>query len=212
MLECQLIFTRCRDSLNKFVFKFSKYFVRLVLLILIISFLSAYQPVWEIPPIQKSIVRAETFPQIEEIITKDSFSEEFKLPHPGYLSSKFSVWHPGVDIASGLGMPVHPVISGKVVDVQYTFWGLGNFVTLEHERGYKSTYAHLGRIYVKVGDSVKSDSQIGTVGLSGWTSGPHTHLEVSKDNKNIDPLKVLPEIPKWEEYAKNQDLVAGKQS
>lgn len=172
----------------KFIFVFSLLF-----------YLSGYQPVFSLPPFQKAIALA-AFSQSQEI-SLTTLGEPFTLPHPGFLTTKFSSWHPGIDLATGLGMPIHPILSGKVIEVTFGFFGLGHYVVMEHQDGFKSTYGHLGRIFVKVGDLVKQSSFLGEVGVSGHTSGPHTHLEISKNGQYIDPQTVLPKIPDEKTYS-----------
>lgn len=99
-----------------------------------------------------------------------------------------------MDLATPLGTEIHPVAEGVVSQVGFDIWGLGLMVVVDHAGGYQSLYAHMGKIDVKVGDKVSDDSILGVVGLTGHTSGPHTHLQISKDGKNIDPLTVLPKI------------------
>lgn len=131
--------------------------------------------------------------EIGEIISQ-SFSKPLTLPHPGYLSTKFSNYHPGIDIAIGLGMPIHPIIDGVVTDTGFDIFGLGNYVEVTHENGFKSKYAHMGKVYVKKGSKVTSENILGEVGITGRTSGPHTHLEITLNGIPIDPVKILPEI------------------
>lgn len=169
-------------------------FSRLTIISLLLIFLSGYYPVWSFPPIKPSFVRADSQQQTVEIIAS-SFPQPVVLPHPGYLSASFSRWHPGVDIATGLGMPIHPITEGLVEEVNYGFWGYGNHVIISHDNGFKSLYAHMGKIYTKQGQQVTSENIIGEVGLTGHTSGPHTHLEILKDGNYIDPLTILPEVP-----------------
>lgn len=92
-------------------------------------------------------------------------------------------------------MPIHPILDGVVEEVGRDIFGLGNYIVITHESGFKSKYAHLGKIYVKAGDKVTSENFLGEVGLTGHTSGPHTHLEITKDGNFLDPQKILPEIP-----------------
>lgn len=157
-------------------------------------FLSGYYPVMAFPPIRQSRALAQNLEQKQEIAAQ-SFPLPLSLPHQGYLSTKFSRWHPGIDIAASLGTPIHPITSGTVEAVSFSFWGLGNNVTVTHPNGFKSTYGHMGKIFVKPGEQVTSDNILGEVGVSGFTSGPHTHLEIQKDGKFINPLDLLPEIP-----------------
>jgi len=174
---------------------------KLAFMVLIALYFTGYQPVLAIPPIQKSVALAD-FSQ-DQKIEPGTLSESFSLPHPGYLTSTYSTWHPGIDIAIGLGMPVHPILKGKVTDIKYGFFGYGNQVTVEHEQGYKSTYSHMGKIYAKSGDSVTKESILGQVGLTGRTTGPHTHLEITKNNKYINPANILPRVPDFNTYAKS---------
>lgn len=173
---------------------------RIFAAILLIGYLSTYQPVLGFPPIKQSTVSANSSEQTVKI-NSNSFSTKPQLPHPGYLSTAFSTWHPGVDIATGLGMPVRPILKGQVTEVNYGFWGLGNYIAVDHEQGYRSTYGHIGRIYVKKGDVVNESTILGEVGLTGNTSGPHTHLELTRNGSYINPAQILPSIPTWNEYA-----------
>lgn len=156
-------------------------------------YLLGYQPAFTIPPIKKAIARAE-FSQ-EQIIEVDSFKQPFLLPHPGYISTRYSRWHPGIDIATGLSMPVRPIQDGEVREISYNFWGLGNHIVVDHGQEISSLYAHMGRVYVKKGDHVTPSSILGQVGLTGRTSGPHTHLEVTRGGHHINPENILPQLP-----------------
>jgi hypothetical protein len=53
----------------------------------------------------------------------------------------------------------------------------------------------LGKTYVKAGQTVEQGDLIGEVGLTGKTSGPHTHFELTQNNQYIDPMTVLPNLP-----------------
>lgn len=190
------IFTKIASYFNPKYF-FSR-LTKLSLVIGLLAYLMGYQPVLAIPPLKKSVVLAE-FSQ-EQTITSGNLSQPFQLPHPGYLSNRYALWHQAVDIAVGLGAPVHPINNGKVIEVSFDLWGLGRFIVVEHEQGYKSLYAHLGRVFVSKGGQVTTNSILGEVGLTGRTSGPHTHLEITKDGKIINPEAVLPSIPLWNTF------------
>lgn len=164
--------------------------------------LLGYYPTFSLPPVKQSLARGFTQEQKGEIIAA-SFSQPLVLPHPGFLSTRFSSFHPGVDIAAGLGIPIHPITEGEVSEVGRDFFGLGNFVVVSHQNGFKSTYGHMGKIYVKKGDHLTTENILGEVGLTGKTSGPHTHLEVAHNETLIDPQTILPEIP-------NMPLVVAK--
>lgn len=179
---------------------FAKLSTKVAMGLVLLVFLLDYQPSLSFPPAKKSTVKAQESVQTQKIEAK-SLPFVASLPHPGYLSTRFSFFHPGIDIATGLGMPIHPISKGTVIDTGFNFWGLGLIVVVDHGNGYHSLYAHLGKIYVQKGQNVDLGDILGEVGLTGHTSGPHTHLEVSKDGKNFDPQTILPtigEIPKPE--------------
>lgn len=170
-----------------------KRFIWLTITILFVLSLLGYYPSFSIPPIKHSEVYAQSQEQKEEIITV-SFSKALNLPHPGYITTKFSNWHPGIDIATDLGMQIHPITEGVVSEKGFDIFGLGNYVVISHENNFKSKYAHMGKIYVKSGQKVSSENPLGEVGLTGHTSGPHTHLEITHNGEYINPQKILPEI------------------
>lgn len=166
---------------------------RLSIISILLIFLSGYYPVFAFPPVKKAITLAKGNEQKQEIIAS-SFLHPLVLPHPGYLSTKFSRWHPGIDIAAGVGMPIHSITPGVVEEVNFGFWGYGNHVVVSHANNFKSHYAHMGKVYVKIGQEVTSDNTLGEVGMTGATSGPHTHLEITFNGTYIDPQTILPEI------------------
>lgn len=181
-------------NLSKIKPRFPKGFIKLVIIFTLLPTLLGYYPTFGIPPVKRSIAHARVQEQKGEVIPS-SFSKALRLPHPGYLSTRFSTWHPGIDIAAGLSMPIHPILDGEIVQVGRDFFGLGNFVEVLHENGFKSKYAHMGKIYVKAGDKVSQENLLGEVGMTGHTSGPHTHLEITHNGNYIDPSILLPEIP-----------------
>ncbi len=192
----KIVFARVALShkLSKIKPGFLKKFLQLTIVLFFLIPLLGYYPTFAIPPIKQSVVQADYQQQKEEIIA-NNFSKPLILPHPGYLSTKFSSYHPGIDIATGLGMPIHPITDGEVIEVGRDLFGLGNFVVVSHQDGFQSKYAHMGKIYVKTGEKVTQENFLGEVGLTGHTSGPHTHLEVTLHGRYIDPQGLLPEIP-----------------
>lgn len=166
-------------------------------LLLCLMFLLNYQPTPGFPPVKRNVVYAEIAQ--EQSVAPQEASIVFQLPHPGYITTRFSGFHPGIDLCSGLGMPVKPIAKGTVVEAGYNFFGLGLMVEVEHADGYRSTYGHMGKIFVTKGQTVEASEYLGEVGMTGNTSGPHTHLEISKDGKKIDPLLLLPEIRNFPE-------------
>jgi murein DD-endopeptidase MepM/ murein hydrolase activator NlpD len=199
--------TRKREALTYSFLKFKSRFIPLsgglrlklffpkaTLVVIAIGFLLTLQPSLSFPPLKQTTIFAqEGISQSAQI--NSSTLPKIQLPHPGYLSTKFSGFHPGIDLAMGLGTPIRPIAEGTVEAVNYGFLGYGNSVLISHAGNLTSLYGHMARIYVTKNQVVGLDTIIGTIGLTGFTSGPHTHLEVTFEGKTIDPLTILPSIP-----------------
>jgi murein DD-endopeptidase MepM/ murein hydrolase activator NlpD len=98
--------------------------------------------------------------------------------------------HGGVDIAAEKGSDVISSGEGRIVSIvlQSTPYGEGNYVEIQHEKGYRSKYTHLDEIKVVRGQKVKQGQIIGTIGTSGGAVAPHLHYEVSKNNNLVNPI------------------------
>lgn len=94
--------------------------------------------------------------------------------------------HKGLDIVCDKGTPVYPVLEGNVIDTGYNS-SYGNYILIQHQDGYASKYAHLESILVEPGQDVSIETQIGTVGSTGMSTGPHLHLEMTYNDELIDP-------------------------
>ncbi len=99
--------------------------------------------------------------------------------------------HPGFDLAAKTGTPVSAAAAGTVVSAGPA-GTYGNLVTVRHDNGVETRYAHLSATTVKAGDRVDQGQQIGNVGTTGYSTGPHLHFEVRKDGQAIDPAPFLP--------------------
>jgi murein DD-endopeptidase MepM/ murein hydrolase activator NlpD len=98
--------------------------------------------------------------------------------------------HGGVDFDVPVGTPVVATARGKVA-LAGPKDGYGLEVVVAHGRGYRTVYAHLSRVAVAQGASVKKGEVIAYSGKSGLVSTPHLHYEVMKDGKNVDPKKYI---------------------
>jgi murein DD-endopeptidase MepM/ murein hydrolase activator NlpD len=117
-------------------------------------------------------------------------------PTGGYVSSTFrdrrgGHIHGGVDIATDVGTSVEATASGVVIFASRN-QGFGNEIIIFHGFGFTTVYAHLNKILVSVGDEVTKDQKIAESGNTGYSTGPHLHYEVIKDNTQIDPMDYLP--------------------
>lgn len=100
---------------------------------------------------------------------------------------KTKAYHKGVDFASREGNKIKIQAKGKVIRSEYTS-GYGNLVVVDHENGFKSKYAHLKKAYVKKGDYLEIGDEIGEVGSTGRSTGPHLHYEILYHDKDVDPM------------------------
>lgn len=104
--------------------------------------------------------------------------------------------HAGIDLAALKGTPVKAAASGKVIKSCYEF-GYGNTIVIEHNRKYKTRYAHLDESIVGRGELVLRGQKIGAVGDTGFVqsegnNASHLHFEVYAFNKQVNPIRYLP--------------------
>jgi murein DD-endopeptidase MepM/ murein hydrolase activator NlpD len=119
---------------------------------------------------------------------------ELSPPVGGELGDGFGprggAFHAGLDFVAPAGTPVTAARAGRVV------WAgplssFGNAVVVAHGSGVRTLYAHLARIDVRLLDRVSLGTQLGTVGSTGRSTGPHLHLEVRVRGAAVDPLGAL---------------------
>ncbi len=105
--------------------------------------------------------------------------------HPIYRTRKM---HKGIDLTAPTGTKIYSTGDGKIIKAGYTPGGYGKRVLVDHGFGYKTLYAHMHEIDVKVGQIVKRGELIGQVGNTGRSTAPHLHYEVRKNNKTENPV------------------------
>lgn len=100
--------------------------------------------------------------------------------------------HDGLDVARGRhrGDPVIAMADGKVARA-FTRESGANIVRINHGDGWSSGYGHLDRIDVVFDQPVKRGQQIGTLGNTGHTTGPHLHFDISRHSHRRDPWPLL---------------------
>lgn len=107
--------------------------------------------------------------------------------HPVYGYPKM---HTGVDLAAPFNTPIYASRAGVVV---WAGWGStgGWWVKVDHGDGFATTYLHLTRYTVKIGDFLEAGQVLGYMGSTGVSTGSHLHFGVMKDGKWVDPLKYI---------------------
>lgn len=96
--------------------------------------------------------------------------------------------HAGVDIPAPPGQPIYAVADATVSSAGAR-GGYGNAVVLDHGEGMTSVYAHQSKITVQTGEQVKAGDQIGAVGSTGLSTGPHLHFEIRLGGVPVDPME-----------------------
>jgi murein DD-endopeptidase MepM/ murein hydrolase activator NlpD len=104
--------------------------------------------------------------------------------------------HQGVDYAAPSGASVRCVGDG-VVEFAGSKNGYGNVVEIRHSGGRTTLYAHLRRIDVRNGQRVERGDRLGTVGATGWATGPHLHFEFKVGGIPRNPAR----LAQWSETA-----------
>ncbi|MFT7437362.1 MAG: murein DD-endopeptidase MepM/ murein hydrolase activator NlpD [Polaribacter sp.] len=97
--------------------------------------------------------------------------------------------HRGVDYAAPRGTPVYAAGAGKVIEAGYSKAN-GNYVFLQHGQTYVTKYLHLNKKKVRKGQAVKQKQLIGTVGSTGYSTGPHLHYEFLVNGVHRNPRTV----------------------
>lgn len=121
-------------------------------------------------------------------------------PTKGWLSSRFGYrispftqrkeMHKGLDISTRLNTPIIAPADGIVIR---TGWNgsFGKMISIRHGNGYITKYAHLNKIIVKKGQTVKRGDKIGQVGQTGRSTGPHLHYEIHLKGVPVNPLRYI---------------------
>ncbi len=116
----------------------------------------------------------------------------------GYRNPGISGWgfHGGIDIiryGGSTGIPVVASASGTVVTAYSGWTGYGHTVVINHGNGITTRYAHMqpGSICVRAGQYVYQGQQIGRIGSTGNSTGPHLHFEVLVNGRKVNPLNYV---------------------
>ncbi len=145
--------------------------------------------------------RAEQTPTAEATVAPPAVAgARFLWPAAGAVVSPFGYrvhpifgdlrLHTGVDIGAAYGAPV---VAGDVGTVVFAgaMGGYGNAIVVEHEGGIATTYNHLSAIAVASGQQVARGEVLGSIGCTGYCTGPHLHYEVRVNGAPVDPLPYL---------------------
>ena len=126
--------------------------------------------------------------------------QSYQFPVSGRVSSSFGMrvhpisrqhkHHDGMDIAAPKGSSIKPIADGTVISSGVK-GGYGNVVVIEHDNGLTSMYAHCDELLVSVGEQIRKNMTIAKVGSTGFSTGPHLHLEIRKDGILVNPVDYI---------------------
>ncbi|WP_274361849.1 M23 family metallopeptidase [Paenibacillus thermotolerans] len=111
----------------------------------------------------------------------------------GYRKDPFtrrSAYHRGIDFPGDVNDPVYATAGGKVSRTGYDK-AMGNYIFINHGNGLETVYMHLKKSLVQVGQKVEKGEEIGKLGSTGRSTGPHLHYEVRKQGTPINPISYL---------------------
>lgn len=111
-----------------------------------------------------------------------------------YRSAPDAEFHPGVDLGADYGEVVRASAAGTVASADWD-GGYGQKIDLDHGNGYHTWYAHLSKIEVQPGQYVHKGQEIGLVGSTGFSTGPHLHYQVMLNGSPVDPTPFLNGVP-----------------
>ena len=83
------------------------------------------------------------------------------------------------------------IYEGTVIFSDYNNGGYGNLVIVQHENDMQTYYAHLNEIYVSKGQYIGTEEVLGTVGTTGYSTGPHLHFELRVGGNPVDPTQYI---------------------
>lgn len=139
----------------------------------------------------------ETIPQTDDEYIRSNFS--FIKPINGVVSSEFgqrdvdnpivSKNHTGIDLAADVGTVIYASMEGTVT-ISSTVGEYGHHIKIENQ-DVGTLYAHCSKLYVNQGDVVKQGQEIGEVGTTGKSTGPHLHFEIMRGNTYTNPRNIL---------------------
>ena len=134
---------------------------------------------------------------------KRYWSKPFKNPMNTKITSQYGnarifngslkSFHSGTDFRAPIGSPIYATNDGVVVANSKRYYS-GNAVIIDHGEGIYSSYSHMSRIDVKIGQHVKQGEKLGLSGSTGRVTGPHLHFGIVLDSKKIDPLDFIKKV------------------
>ena len=130
-------------------------------------------------------------PQYANAIAGVRGSTNFIWPTTGIITQYPTWYHMAFDIASNALPPVIAADTGTVTFAGCINWGYGCHVVIDHGNGYSTLYVHMSVLSVSAGQAINQGQQLGNVGSTGRSTGPHLHFEIRSGGTLLNPQDFL---------------------
>jgi murein DD-endopeptidase MepM/ murein hydrolase activator NlpD len=141
-----------------------------------------------------SSVTKEPSAKVVQIGTKKRYGATGRLGRPLNSYTLTQAYrgggHSGLDMAAPTGTPIYAA-DGGIVSFAGSSGSYGNYITINHGNGMTTSYGHCNSINVRSGQTVAKGQQIGTVGSTGRSTGPHLHFEVTVGGSYVNPANYI---------------------
>ncbi|MFT6222013.1 MAG: murein DD-endopeptidase MepM/ murein hydrolase activator NlpD [Candidatus Endobugula sp.] len=156
-----------------------------------------------LPRIRKEVRAAKKSRKVNSDL--QSFLEKFIWPARGIISGVYGSRryyngvpkrpHYGVDVAAPEGSPVIAPASGVITLVHENMYFSGGTIIMDHGHGVSSTFIHLHKSHVVVGDYVEQGQLIAEIGSTGRSTGPHLDWRMNWFDQRLDPQLLMSDLP-----------------
>jgi murein DD-endopeptidase MepM/ murein hydrolase activator NlpD len=130
-------------------------------------------------------------PQYANAVAGVRGSSSFIWPTTGIITQYPTWYHMAFDIASNAGPAIIAADGGSVTYAGCIDWGYGCHVVIDHGNGYSTLYGHMSVISVSAGQVVNQGQQLGNMGSTGRSTGPHLHFEIRSGGALLNPQDFL---------------------
>ncbi|MDR3521760.1 MAG: M23 family metallopeptidase [Acidocella sp.] len=164
---------------------------------------TASTPAQPVAPIDADPSRAQLLDDVGQLQSLNAVLQHLPISAPvsnvdisspfGYRASPFTgarEFHVGIDLRDPMNTPVYATAPGVVIFAGVED-GYGNLIEIDHGYGLTTRYSHLNKILVTVGTKVGLHQEIGLLGNTGWSTGPHLLYETRYDGVPLNPLQFI---------------------
>lgn len=163
-------------------------------------------------PVQNARISRGVGPSVTTVKRRVAVKSRKKSgPRMAIRTLKVKGHHIGIDFAAPMGTPVVAVADGEIIHASVN-GGYGNLIIVDHGDGHHTYYAHLSAYAsdIKPGTQVRRGEEIGYVGSTGFSTGPHLHFEIRKQGQYIDPAVKENKLQFWTLDVKEQPQILAR--